>query len=106
MWTDTPEGRQLIENLSRQVVDETAPEELDMFDELLADYYANPQPPATQTQADDDPLAFGVAEAFIAVTPVAAAIVSSIADLYSERSYQNHARRKAPKPSAKKSAMY
>ena len=78
MWTDTPEGRQLIANLSRQVVDKTAPEELDMFDELLADYYANPHPPEKGAHADDDTLAFGVAEAFIAVTPVAAAVVSSM----------------------------
>jgi hypothetical protein len=55
MWTDTPESKQLVIEVSRELVADIAPEELELVDELLDDYYAHP----TVHEAKDDPLGFG-----------------------------------------------
>ena len=78
MWSDTAEGKQLVQELSRQVVSETAPEELDLFDEMLQDYFVSPQPPAPSTVAGDDQLGFGIAGLLVAATPAAAAMVGAV----------------------------
>ena len=76
MWIDTPEGRELVTLVSHDLVTQVAPEELDLFDELIADYYANPSPPSRS--GSDDPLAFGVEGMLVvATTPAAAAMVTA-----------------------------
>src|SRR5262249_54021944 len=71
----TPEGRTFVAEITKTIVSQVAPEELDLFDELIQEYFRNPQPvpPATPS---DDPLGFGVGEIVAAVTPAAAAMVS------------------------------
>ena len=77
MWTETPEGHALIRDITQTIVTQVAPEELDLFDELLQEYFTNPQP-APQTTSSDDPLGFGVGEVVAAITPAAAAMVSVV----------------------------
>jgi len=42
MWTETTEGRKFIQEISRGIVGEVAPEEMDMFDELVMEYFQDP----------------------------------------------------------------
>lgn len=78
MWTKTSEGQRLIRELSRDVIVEAVPEEIDLFDELVAEYFQNPNPPASSTPSKEDPLGFGVEEILIAATPAAAAMVDIV----------------------------
>ena len=78
MWNETTEGREFIKDISRQVVVQTAPEELDLFDELSQEYYQNPQPPRRAANARDDELSFGLEDTLIAITPVAMAMASTV----------------------------
>jgi hypothetical protein len=73
MWTYTPESRQLITEVSKELVAEIAPEELQLADELLEDYYANPE----VHQAKDSPLGFG-SEYLAASTPVIAMALQAV----------------------------
>ncbi len=78
-WTDSAESRRLIEDLSRDVVSATAPEEIPLFHELLQEYYKEPNPPARPPSHTDDPLGFGVEAGLLAaVTPAAMAIVTEV----------------------------
>src|SRR5688500_4752999 len=67
MWIDTPESKEVVTELSRELVAEIAPEELELVDELIDDYYANP----TIHETKDNPLGFG-SELLVASTPVIA----------------------------------
>ena len=78
MWIDTTDGQQFIQELSKEIVVEVAPEELDLFDELVAEYFRNPAPPDLSARPKDDPLGFGLGEVLIAVTPAAAAMVKEV----------------------------
>ena len=77
MWTETPEGRTFITDITKTIVSQVAPEELDFFDELLQEYFRNPQlvPPAASS---DDPLGFGVGEVIAAVTPATAKMIEAV----------------------------
>ena len=72
MWINTPESKQVVTQLSRELVAEIAPEELELVDELLEDYYANP----TVHESKDHPLGFG-SEFLAAATPVVAAALQA-----------------------------
>ncbi len=72
MWINTPESKQVVTQLSRELVAEIAPEELELVDELLEDYYANP----TVHENKDHPLGFG-SEFLAAATPVVAAALQT-----------------------------
>jgi hypothetical protein len=75
MWIDTPEGRKLAEEISRNiVVAQVAPEELDLFDELAEEYYKNPE---GNTEGDGE-LGFGDASWLTTITPIAIPIVMSV----------------------------
>jgi hypothetical protein len=75
MFVNSNEGQEIVQDLSKRLVSELAPEELEMFDELYSEYRANPVP---VTVADsDDPLGFGINEIAAAVTPAAGAAVSA-----------------------------
>lgn len=78
MWTETAEGRKLIQDISKEIILDVAPEEIDLFDELVDEYFQDPQPPDTSPAAKDDPLGFGIDEALVAATPAAAAVVQVI----------------------------
>jgi hypothetical protein len=78
MWTETTEGREYIEEVSKRIVTEFAPEELDLFDDLIAEYFVDPTPPDLSDSGGDDALAFGVGEVLVAVTPAAAAVVTAV----------------------------
>ena len=73
MWINTPEGKQVVTDVSRDLVAEFAPEELELVDELLDDYYANP----TVHEAKDNPLGFG-SELLAASTPVIAMALQTL----------------------------
>lgn len=77
MWTGTPEDRQLVTQLSKKIVEQTAPEEADLFDEMVGEYFADPSPPDLSATHSDDPLGFGLGELLVAVTPAAAAVASA-----------------------------
>jgi len=78
MWTQTPEGRKLIWELSKGIVVEIAPEEMDLFDELVMEYFQDPTPPDLSAKPKDDPLGFGLGEVLIATTPAVAAMVDGV----------------------------
>jgi hypothetical protein len=78
MWSDTAEGHQLIREITRNVVLQVAPEELEVFELLLTEYFQDPRAPQVSTAAADDPLGFGLSEALVAVTPAAATVVSTV----------------------------
>ncbi len=79
MWTETAEGRALIADLSKTIVMQVAPEELDLFDELIEDYFEDSAPPDLSISDDDEALGFGTGEALVIVTPAVAAAVSGVA---------------------------
>jgi hypothetical protein len=78
MWTNTSEGQKLIQEMSKDIVIEVAPEELDIFDELVMEYFQDPTPPQVQSSQKDDPLGFGIEETLIAITPAAAAVANIV----------------------------
>ena len=78
MLTHPDSLKALITDYSRQVVAQVAPEEGDMFDELSGGYFANPTPPPQNAKPADDDLGFGMAEALVAATPAATAMVSAV----------------------------
>jgi len=78
MWTETTEGRKFIQEISRGIVGEVAPEEMDMFDELVMEYFQDPTPPNLSASPKDDPLGFGLGETLVAVAPAAAAMASAV----------------------------
>jgi hypothetical protein len=73
MWINTPENKQLITEVSKEIVAEIAPEELEFVDELLDDYYAHPAVP----KSEDNPLGFG-SEILAASTPVVAMALQTV----------------------------
>jgi hypothetical protein len=78
MWTQTPEGRKLVQEISKDIVVEIAPEEMDLFDELIMEYFQDPTPPNLSAKPKDDPLGFGLGEVLIAATPAVAAMVDVV----------------------------
>lgn len=78
MSLDVPEDRAFITELSREIVSELAPEELDLFGELVQEYYDDPSPPDLSAGGSDEPLGFGPGEILVAVTPAATAMVVAV----------------------------
>ena len=66
MTVTTTENQQLVYTISKDIVEQIAPEELEVFDELLEEYFAHPL-----AANSDDPLAFG-SDILVAVTPFVA----------------------------------
>lgn len=79
MWTDTPESQQLVGEISKGIVAQIAPEELEFADELLVEYRQNPR----RAPAEDDALGFG-AELLVALTPVVARAVQAVVKYLAE----------------------
>jgi hypothetical protein len=75
MFANSAEMQELSKSLSKQLVEQLAPEEMEMFDELYQETIASP----TQSAAgSDDMLGFGVVGGMIAVTPIATTIASAV----------------------------
>lgn len=74
MLTDTEEGRDYVETVSRSIVREAAGDELEFFDELAAEYFKDPSPPRPR----DPALGSGLGEGLAAVTPAAIAMASAV----------------------------
>jgi hypothetical protein len=77
MMNRSTEESELVEELSRQLVEKFAPEEAEIFDELYSDYQQDPTPPSFQ-HGSDDALGSGIGEAVIAITPAATAMASAV----------------------------
>lgn len=77
MWKGTVEERAVIEEISKDLVTQFAPAELDLFSELAQDYFDDPTP-LTASKHRDDPLGFGGSDLIVAATPVAMAMVSAV----------------------------
>ena len=77
MWTQTPDGDQFVQELSKQLVSQFAPEELEIFDELYSEYRKDPTPPQAG-QGADDTLGSGLGEVIVAVTPAASAMATAV----------------------------
>jgi hypothetical protein len=71
MATQMIEDREFIQELSRSIIAENASDEVDLFEELAADYFRNPQPPKREER--DDALGFGL-ETVMAFTPAVLAM--------------------------------
>ena len=56
---------------------EIAPEELGLFDELMAQFLADPNPPDPADAEREEPLGFGLNELLVPVTPAVAAAVTA-----------------------------
>jgi hypothetical protein len=83
MFVNSSEGQVVVQELSKRLVSQLAPEELEMFDELYAEYRANPVPPVNVD--NNDPLGFGITDIVAVVTPAAGAAASAtVAYLASE----------------------
>ena len=77
MWTQTPAGEEVIQELSKQLVSQFAPEELEIFDELYGDYQKHPNEPASE-RGMDDPLGSGLGEILVVITPAATAMATAV----------------------------
>lgn len=77
-WMSTPEGRDFIKEMARGTVVAVAPEEMDLFEEMTEEYFADPSPPTPGSAASDDALGFGLDAALVAMTPAAAAMASAV----------------------------
>jgi hypothetical protein len=66
----------LVAALAKNLVKQVAPEELDLFDELLTDYMHDPTPPSKKT-SKEHALGSGFGFVMTAVTPAAAAVANT-----------------------------
>jgi hypothetical protein len=73
MWTETTESQHLVGEITKGLVADLAPQELEFADELLAEYRQNPG----RTLSEDDPLGFGDG-LIVALTPVVALAVQAV----------------------------
>lgn len=80
MWTDTQEGRQVIDEISKGIVIQVAPEEVDLFDDLVQEYYENPTSETSSEAGKDDALGFGAQEMVVALTPAVVGMVKVVLD--------------------------
>ena len=85
MWSEANEDQKFIKEISKSIIKEIAPEELDLFDELASDYFKNP---TTHLFKEDkeDPLSFGINETVIAITTVTLAAAKATLDYLTEAS--------------------
>lgn len=78
-----PEDRKLAEQLTREVIAETAPEEMVDFDRLVAEYYRNPSASEGGPGAGDDPLGFGMDSGLLTLsTPLVMSVVTQVIDYF------------------------
>jgi len=78
MSTAQPEDWAFLSELAREIVGEVAPEEIEIFDELVEEYYRDPTPPDLEQRATDDALGFGLGEMLAAATPAVIAMTTVV----------------------------
>lgn len=76
MSANSAEGQELARILSKRVVENIAPEELEMFDELYEE--AQAAPPGIVKAGSDDELGFGTDALVVIATPVVSAAVQAV----------------------------
>jgi hypothetical protein len=76
MWTDTQEGRKLVTELTWEIVGEIAPQEREIFSELIDEYYEPPVRKPTARGEGDMPLGFGMNGMVQMATPIVASMVT------------------------------
>ncbi|GAC1371604.1 MAG: hypothetical protein NVS2B12_24520 [Ktedonobacteraceae bacterium] len=69
---------QLVADLTRDIVAQTAPQELPLFRTVSAAYFKNPDHVLKGQSGKDDMLGFGVAETVIMLTPSILAIMTQV----------------------------
>jgi hypothetical protein len=70
-----PDDEQLVRELAESVLEQTAPDELLLFDEVAAEYFADPQG-VLEARGRDEPVGFGLDLAM--VTPVVLAVLTPV----------------------------
>lgn len=68
----------LLEDVSREVVGDIAPDELDMFDELAEEHFEDPNPPTAEVTRGGGALSFGAGELLSASTPIIIAVMGVV----------------------------
>jgi hypothetical protein len=76
MFPQSSEGREFFKGLSKQLVEQIAPEELEIFDELYEETLENSGQPAAS--GSDDALGFGITGLMVAATPVVTTVVGAV----------------------------
>lgn len=71
-----PQVEQLVVEITRQVIEVEAPEEMPLVDAFVKGFLESPNPP--DHQEEDDPLSFGVGEAVASLTPAVVAMVTAV----------------------------
>ncbi len=69
---------QLIADLARDIVAQTAPQELPLFRTMSAAYFKNPDKVLKGQPGKDEMLGFGVAETVVMLTPSVLAVMSQV----------------------------
>jgi hypothetical protein len=75
---DYSDQNQLIADLARDIVAQTAPQELPLFRTMSAAYFKNPEKLLKGQSEKDEMLGFGVAGVVIMLTPTILAIMSQV----------------------------
>jgi len=75
---------QLIAELSRDLISETAPQELPLFRANSEAFFTNPEKLLAMQKSRDEMLGFGVGEAVAMMTPAVLAVTSEIVKFLSE----------------------
>jgi len=65
MWTNTRESKELTREITKDIINDIAPEELRFVDDLIDDYYSDP----IIHKSNDNPLGFG-SDLLVASTPI------------------------------------
>lgn len=73
-WPDNPATRAAVKSEAARIVARLAPDEIDLFDELAAEFFADPRPPG-KPSLRDDPCGFGADDFVVATTPAVLAVV-------------------------------
>jgi hypothetical protein len=77
MWTETHEGRKLVTELTSEIIGDIAPQELEIFPELIEEYF-DPAKNQSPTRVErDNPLGFGMDGMVQMATPLVAAMVTA-----------------------------
>ncbi len=85
---DQPE-RDLIAEMSRDVVADVAPDELPLFGMNSTAYFKNPKKALESREGQDDPLGFGIEAVIPLLTPVIIAVVTEVIT-HLEQSLSSH----------------
>jgi hypothetical protein len=76
MWTETHEGRKLVTELTWEIIGDIAPQEQEIFSELIDEYYDPASKHPTRIERDN-PLGFGMDGMLQMATPLVAAMVTA-----------------------------